>query len=77
MDGVTAIGAVSVTVMLAGFLLERRSHWFTLTFAAGNAMTSAYAFLVRAWPVGIVAFVWYLVAMNRWVTLAEAGGPRA
>lgn len=77
MDAVTAFGIVSVTVMLAGFLLERRSHWFTLTFAAGSAMTSAYAFLVRAWPVGIVAFVWYLVAMNRWVTLAEAEGARS
>jgi len=77
MDAVTAFGVVAVTVMLVGCLLERRSHWFTLAFAAGSAMTSAYAFLVRVWVVGLIAFVWYLVVMNRWVTRAnaEAGAP--
>jgi chromate transport protein ChrA len=72
MDALTAFGIVSVTVLLIGFALERRSHWFTLACAAGCAMTSAYAFIVRVWVIGVIAFVGYLFVMNRWVTRAQS-----
>jgi hypothetical protein len=72
MDALTLFGVAATSLMFASYCLERRSHWFILAFAAGCAMTSAYAFLSRVWIIGIIEFVWYLVAMRRWVMRVEA-----
>lgn len=74
MDRLSTFGLVCAALLLAGYALERRTHWGTLAYAAGFAMGSGYAFLARVWIIGIVAFAGYLAAMNRWVSIAEAEG---
>ncbi|HLY45849.1 MAG TPA: hypothetical protein VKQ73_09750 [Stellaceae bacterium] len=66
MDGLTILGLIAVTAMLACYALENRSHWFILAFAGACAMGSAYGFLQGAWPFGVVEAVWTIVALRRW-----------
>jgi len=72
-DTLTAFGLFAVTVMLVCYMLEERSHWWTLAFAAGCAMGSAYGFLQGAWPFGIVELVWAGVAFAKWARLRARG----
>ena len=66
MDGLTLFGLFAVTAMLVCYALEHRSPWFILAFATACAMGSAYGFLQRAWPFGVIEAVWCLVAGRRW-----------
>ena len=66
MDGLTAFGLVSVSLMLLFYALENRSAWFVLAFAAACLLASAYGFLQGAWPFGVVEAIWALVAFHRW-----------
>ena len=69
MDALTAFGLFAVTMML----VEGRSHWFILAFAASCVLGSAYGFLQGAWPFGVVEAIWSLVALRRWLA---SGRPR-
>jgi len=66
MDGLTIFGLLAVTLMLAFYAVEKRSHWFVLAFSASCVLASAYGFLQGAWPFGLVEAVWSGVALNRW-----------
>jgi len=68
LDRLTAFGLFAVTAML----LEERSHWFILAFAASCLMGSAYGFLQGAWPFGLVEAVWAVVAVRRWWRASRA-----
>ena len=67
MDRTTAFGLFSVTAMIVCYGAERRSHWFTLGFAASCLLASAYGFLQGAWPFGVVEAVWSGIAARRWM----------
>ena len=64
-DLVTGFGAAAVTFMASMYALERRHRGFVLGFAAGCVLSSTYAFLARAWPLGIVEALWALLAFHR------------
>jgi hypothetical protein len=66
MDPLALFGLFAVTAMLICYALEKRSHWFILSFAGACVLGSAYGFLQGAWPFGIVEAVWALVALRRW-----------
>ncbi len=66
MDPVTAFGAAAVTAMMIFYALEDRHPAFILAFAVGCLASSAYGFLARAWPFGVVELVWAGVAVQRW-----------
>ena len=63
---VTAFGVVSVSFMVAMYALEKRGPGYTLAFAAGCLLSSAYGFLSGAWPFGVVEVVWTGIAVQRW-----------
>ena len=54
------------------YLLEARSHWWVLGFAAGCILGSIYGFLQGAWPFGVVEAIWAVVALLRWRTRFSA-----
>ena len=66
MDALTVLGLFAVTAMLVFYVLEYRSHWFVLAFAAACALGSIYGFMQGAWPFGIVEAIWAAVAVWRW-----------
>ena len=66
MDALTAFGLFAISFMLLCYLLEARSAWWTLAFAFGCLLSSAYGFLQGAWPFGVVEAIWTLVALRRW-----------
>lgn len=66
MDLLTLFGLCAVSLMLACYALEDRSHWFVLAFAGSCVLGSVYGFLQGAWPFGIVEAVWFLIALRRW-----------
>jgi hypothetical protein len=66
MDRLTTFGLFAVTAMLVSYALEKRSHWFILTFACSCVLASAYGFLQGAWPFGLVEAIWSGVAARRW-----------
>jgi hypothetical protein len=68
MDALTAFGLFAVTIMVACYALEDRSHWFILGFAASCALASIYGFLQGAWPFGLVEGIWTFIALRRWHT---------
>ncbi|MGA8207100.1 MAG: hypothetical protein WB801_10455 [Candidatus Dormiibacterota bacterium] len=62
----TAFGAAAVTFTVVMYALERRHRWFVLGFAGGCLLSSAYGFLVGAWPFGVVEVIWAGVAVRRY-----------
>jgi hypothetical protein len=48
------------------WLLEGRTPWFILAFAAACVLGSVYGFLQGAWPFGLVEAIWAILAMRRW-----------
>ena len=66
MDALTLFGLAAISFMLVCYLLEARSSWWTLAFAVGCALSSAYGFLQGAWPFGAVELIWTGVAIHRW-----------
>jgi len=77
-NALTAYGAVAVTVMMLCYALEARHRLFVLAFAAACLASSAYGFLARTWPFGVVEAIWAIVAVRRWwsrqAASAAAGG---
>ena len=72
MDALTLFGLFAVTFMLVCYMKEAGSHWWTLAFAAGCLMGSAYGFLQGAWPFGLVELAWTAVALDKWRKLRRA-----
>ncbi len=66
MDPVTASGAAAVTAMMIFYALEDRHPASILAFAVGCLALSAYGFLARAWPFGVVELMWAGVAVRGW-----------
>jgi hypothetical protein len=66
LNALTLFGLVAVTLMLAFYALERRSHWFILAFSGSCVLASAYGFMQGAWPFGLIEAVWSGVALRRW-----------
>jgi hypothetical protein len=67
-DSVTAFGVTALTFMMVMYGLEPRDPRFTLGFALGCALSSAYGFASGAWPFGVVEVVWTVVAVRRYAT---------
>jgi hypothetical protein len=68
MNGLTLFGAAAVTAMMLSYALEQRSAWWVLVFAGACAASSAYGWLIGAWPFGVVEAVWAAIAVQRWYT---------
>ena len=66
MDALTAFGLVAVLVTLLCYVGEARGPGWTLAFAGGCALSSAYGFLQGAWPFGLVEAIWSVVALGKW-----------
>lgn len=66
MDGLTLFGLAALTAMLVFYILEDRSPWYVLAFAACCGLASVYGFLQGAWPFGVVEAIWTAVAVRRW-----------
>jgi hypothetical protein len=66
MDLLTAFGLAAVSLMLAFYAVEDKSHWFVLAFAGACLMGSTYGFLQGAWPFGIVELIWSAIAIRKW-----------
>jgi hypothetical protein len=64
---VTLYGVCALTFMMVMYALERRHRSFVLAFALGCLLSSAYGFLSKAWPFGIVEGVWSVIAVVRFV----------
>ncbi len=62
----TLFGASAVTFMMVMYALERRNRRYILGFALGCLLSSAYGFLVGAWPFGVVEVIWAGVALRRY-----------
>lgn len=77
MDALTAFGLFAVTFMLVCYMLEARAPVWTLLFAFGCLMGSAYGFLQGAWPFGLVELAWVVVALRKWAALRRAREPLA
>ena len=75
MDTLTGFGAVAVTAMLISSALEPRSPRFVLAFAVACLASSAYGFLLGAWPFGVVELIWSGVAARRWWLRVNATRP--
>ena len=75
MDALTGFGAVAVTAMLISYALEPRSPRFVLAFAVACLASSAYGFLLGAWPFGVVELIWSGVAARRWWLRVNATRP--
>ena len=66
MSALTWFGMAAVSSMLLFYWLEPRSARFTLWFAFGCLVSSAYGWLSGTWPFGVVELVWAAVAIHRW-----------
>jgi hypothetical protein len=64
--GITVFGVLALSFMMLMYALEARGRRFVLGFAAGCALSSAYGFLVGAWPFGVVELIWSGVALQRY-----------
>ncbi|HRC07647.1 MAG TPA: hypothetical protein PLV41_05485 [Miltoncostaeales bacterium] len=63
----TALGVAALTFMMMMYAAEGRGPRFTLLFAVGCALSSAYGFAAGAWPFGAVEAIWTFVALRRYV----------
>lgn len=63
----TALGVGALTFMMLMYAGEGRGPQFTLLFAVGCALSSAYGFASGAWPFGAVEAIWTLVALRRYI----------
>ena len=66
-SAVTVYGVCALTFMMVMYALERRRRIFVLAFALGCLLSSAYGFLSKAWPFGLVEGVWSVIAVARFV----------
>ena len=72
---VTAFGVVAVSFMVVMYSLESRGRRFTLGFAAGCLLSSAYGFLAGAWPFGVLEVFWAVIALRKWMRAAPETNP--
>ncbi|MGY4398554.1 hypothetical protein ACVWZA_003762 [Sphingomonas sp. UYAg733] len=75
MDALTLFGLFAVTSILICYMMEAGSHWWTLGFAAGCSMGSAYGVLLGAWPFGLVEIAWAAVALKKWWSIRSRREP--
>jgi len=61
----TVFGVLALAFMMAMYALEARHPGFTLAFAFGCLLSSAYGFLIGAWPFGVVEIIWCGVALRK------------
>jgi hypothetical protein len=66
MDALTLFGLGGISFTLVCYLLEDRASVWTLGFAIGCLLSSAYGFFQGAWPFGVVELIWAGVALRRW-----------
>jgi hypothetical protein len=66
----TAFGVAALSFMMLMYALERRHRRFTLAFACGCLLSSAYGFLAGTWPFGVVEAIWSLIAVRRYRALS-------
>lgn len=66
MDPITLFGLFAISFMLLCYMLEERAAVWTLLFAFGCLLSSAYGFLQGAWPFGVVELLWAGIAARRW-----------
>jgi hypothetical protein len=71
---VTVYGVCALTFMMAMYALERRHRIFVLAFALGCLLSSAYGFLSKAWPFGVVEAIWSVIVVERFVKARRATG---
>lgn len=71
MDGLTMFGAASAAAMVVSYAFERRHHAFTFAFAVACALSAVYAFLAGTWVFGVLEIIWFVIAMQRWMSHAE------
>ncbi|GAC1613437.1 MAG: hypothetical protein NVS9B1_21990 [Candidatus Dormibacteraceae bacterium] len=67
---ITIYGILALGFMMVMYALERRGRRFILAFAAGCLLSSVYGFRSGAWPFGVVAAIWCVVAAQRFRTSA-------
>jgi NADH:ubiquinone oxidoreductase subunit 6 (subunit J) len=67
----TVFGVLALTFMMAMYALESRSPTYVLAFAFGCLLSSAYGFLVGAWPFGVVEVIWAGIAVRRYASMGE------
>ncbi|RDE05069.1 hypothetical protein [Sphingomonas aracearum] len=66
MDAITTFGLVAIGFMLICYVFEDRAPGWTLAFAGGCLLSSAYGFLQGAWPFGVVEAIWAAIAVRKW-----------
>ena len=59
-------GSLAVGMMLVMYVMEDRSPWFVLGFAAASGAAALYGLLIEAWPFAAIEAVWAAVAVQRW-----------
>jgi hypothetical protein len=67
----TAYGVAAVSFMMVMYSLESRGRVFTLAFAIGCLLSSAYGFLSGAWPFGVLEVFWAGIAVRKWIRIGE------
>lgn len=65
-DALSLFGLAAVSASLLCYVMEARSAWWTLGFAAANLAAAIYGFLQGAWPFGLIELFWMAAALMRW-----------
>jgi len=68
-DLLSLFGLASVSASLLCYVMEARSHRWTLGFMMANLASALYGFLQGAWPFGLIELFWAGAAFARWRTL--------
>jgi hypothetical protein len=75
MNAITIFGVLALTFMMATYSLELRHRRFTFAFAFGCLLSSAYGFLIGAWPFGVVEIIWCAIAMRKFQRRRDQPSP--
>ena len=67
-----ASGLITVTLMLAFYVLEEPNNVYVLAFAGACALGSGYEFAQGAWPFALIEAVWAFVAVRLWKNLGRS-----
>ncbi len=63
----TIFGSIAVSIMVTAYLLERRSPWFILIFAAASVATAVYSGLAEVYPIAVIESIWSVIALRRFI----------
>ena len=69
---VTIYGVCAVSFMMVMYAMEKRGRHFIAAFAVGCVLSGVYGFLARAWPFGVVEFIWSAIALRRYRGAGES-----